>query len=235
MSMASGSPGFESSVNLLTALQHGDSFFPGGGVAFSHGLETLHAEDRLRSGADLERFLLEQLRGRWAWCDRAVLVAAYRAGDDLAAVAVADRALEVATLPQELREGSRRSGSALLSVHSQLGTLNAAAYHQPVRDGASPGHLAACQGLLWRGVGLTVDEAVAAAAHVLGVGVLGAAIRLGVVGAVEGQRLLLAVRPAIGGVLAQQPPEIHALASYAPLVEVGAMRHEELGSRLFAN
>jgi len=30
--------------NLLSALQHADSFFPSGGVAFSSGLETLLAE-----------------------------------------------------------------------------------------------------------------------------------------------------------------------------------------------
>ena len=222
-------------MNLLAALQHGDSFFPGGGVAFSHGLETLHAEERIRREEDVERFLLEQLRSRWAECDRAVLLAAHSACDDLEAVAAADRALEAATLPQELRAGSRRAGAALLSVHRQLGTRNAATYDELVSREVAPGHLAVCQGLVWRGVGLTAEEAGAAAAHALCVGVLGAAVRLGVVGAVQAQRLLLAVRPAIAEVLAHDPPALDALASYAPVVEVAVLRHEELDSRIFAN
>ncbi len=222
-------------MDLLRTLQHGDSFFPSGGVAFSQGVETLHGEGRLPDGEEIERLLREQVLGRWGECDRAVLAAAHRAGDDLEAVAAADRALEAATLPQELREGSRRAGAALLGVHCQLETRNAQAYQERVGRRTAPGHLAACQGLLWRGAGLSEAEAAAAAAHVLCVGVLGAAIRLGAIGAVEGQRLLTAIQPALAEMLAQPPPPIEALASYAPVVELAVLRHEQLDSRLFAN
>ena len=220
---------------LLTALQHGDSFFPSGGVAFSQGVETLHVEGRLPSGEEVGRLLREQVLGRWAECDRAVIAGAHRAGDDLEAVAAADRALEAITLPKELREGSRRAGAALLGVHCQLATRNAQAYQERVGRETAPGHLAACQGLLWRGAGLSAAEAAAVAAHALCVGVLGAAIRLGAIGAVEGQRLLTAMQPALAEMLAQPPPSIEALASYAPVVELAVLRHEQLDSRLFAN
>ena len=66
-------------------------------------------------------------------------------------------------------------------------------------------------------------------------GVLGAAIRLGALGAVEGQRLRTAMQPALAEMLAQPPPPIEALASYAPVVELAVLRHEQLDSRLFAN
>ena len=210
---------------LLGALQHGDSFFPSGSVAFSQGVETLHIEGRLPDGEDVGRLLREQVLGRWAECDRAVLTAAHRAADDL----------EAATLPRELREGSCRAGAALLGVHGQLATRNAQAYQERVGRRTAPGHLAACQGLLWRGAGLSEAEAAAAAAHALCVGVLGAAIRLGAIGAVEGQRLLTAMQPALAEMLAQPPPPIEALASYAPIVELAVLRHEQIDSRLFAN
>ena len=220
---------------LLGALQHGDSFFPSGSVAFSQGVETLHIEGRLPDGEEVGRLLREQVLGRWAECDRAVLAAAHRAGDDLEAVAIADRALEAATLPKELREGSYRAGAALLGVHGQLATPNARAYQERVGRRTAPGNLAACQGLLWRGAGLSEVEAAAVAAHALCVGVLGAAIRLGAIGAVEGQRLLTAMQPALAEMLAQPPPPIEALASYAPIVELAVLRHEQIDSRLFAN
>ena len=44
-------------ATLLTALQHADSFFPGGGTAFSWGLESLCNDRQVASAADVERFL----------------------------------------------------------------------------------------------------------------------------------------------------------------------------------
>ena len=213
-------------VNLLAALQHGDSFFPGGGVAFSHGLETLHAEERIRREEDVERFLLEQLRGRWAECDRAVLLAAHSACDDLQAVAAADRALEAATLPQELRAGSRRAGAALLSVHRQLGTRNAATYDELVSREVAPGHLAVCQGagLARRGSDRRGGRSGCRSRALRGG--LGCRRSPGGRGGGAGASLLLAVRPAIAEVLAHDPPALDALASYAPVVEVAVLRHE---------
>ena len=73
---ASGDPIMSDDATLLTALQHADSFFPGGGSAFSWGLESLCNDRQVASAADVERFLAGQLRHRWASCDRPFLAAA---------------------------------------------------------------------------------------------------------------------------------------------------------------
>ena len=80
--------------NLLAALQHGDSFFPGGATAFSWGLETLAGEGRVATAADVRDYVRTQLRGRWATFDRAAMIAAYRAAGDLEKVAAIDRMVE---------------------------------------------------------------------------------------------------------------------------------------------
>ena len=49
------------SLGLLGALQLADSAFPAGLYAFSHGLETAVHEARVRTAADLERFLEDWL------------------------------------------------------------------------------------------------------------------------------------------------------------------------------
>ena len=220
---------------LLAALRHGDSFFPSGAMAFSHGLESRHADGRLTTPDAVEAFIIGQVRGRWATCDRGVLVAAHDAGDDLEAVESADQLLDALTLSKELREGSRRAGAALLSVHVGLGTRNARAYDAGTAAGSAPRHLAAIQGLVWRGSGLPRDHACAMSGHSLCVGLLGAALRLGAIGHVMAQRLLATTHQTLAAVLRSDPPPLNELHSYAPAAEIAVMRHETQLGRLFAN
>ena len=51
---------------LLLMLQHGDSFFPSGGLSFSWALEGLCGDDELRGSDALFHFVIGQLRARWA-------------------------------------------------------------------------------------------------------------------------------------------------------------------------
>lgn len=230
----SGGPAMTEPGTLLASLQFGDSFFPGGGTAFSWGLETLAADGAVASAADLERLIAGQLTHRWASCDRPALAAAHAACGDLDAVLALDRRLEAMALARELREGSRRAGAALLAVHEKLGTPGAGAYRRLVRSRRAPGHLAVAQGLVWRGAGLAEPMASALAAHSLCVGLLGAAVRLGIAGPIEAQRILAALRPLVARLVAQPPP-VGRISAFTPQAEVAAMRHETAATRLFAN
>jgi urease accessory protein len=221
------------SKSLLIALQHGDTFFPSGGIAFSWGLETLNADGWLPTPVELESFLLGQLVHRWAICDRVALVRTYNAADDLDRVAACDAELDTLALARELREGSRRAGGTLLKVHSQLGTPQADTYRERVRGGQVFGHLAAVQGLLWRGVGMSLEEAQVTSAHTLCLGVLGAAIRLGIVGHIDAQKILQTAHGTLDDLLVQVGDD--ELSSFVPASEIAMMRHEVGLSRLFAN
>jgi urease accessory protein len=222
-------------VALLAALQQGDSFFPGGAVAFSWGLETLRHDGLVQGAADLEALLAAQLRFRWNAVDRPALAAAFAAADDIAAVMQADRAVEALTLPREAREGSRRAGAALLGVHERLGTPGAAAYRAAVRDGVAPGHLPIVQGLCWRGAGLALDTAEAVSAHAAATALLGAALRLGVAGHVDVQRILRAQRPLVAALLAEPALPLAQAGAATLAADIAMMRHESGPVRLFAN
>jgi urease accessory protein len=220
-------------MNLLAALQHGDSFFPSGGMGFSWGLETLRAEGMIGSANDLQGFLHGQLVHRWRTCDRPALLAAVAAGGDLMQVAYLDLELESLALARELREGSRRAGAALLTVHEKLGTPNARGYRKLIGEDRALGHLSVVQGLVWSGVGLSGEAACAVSAHTLCVSILGAALRLGIVGHVDCQKILSTSRSLVVEILKGPPPM--ELSSYAPQAEIAMMRHEVQESRIFAN
>lgn len=221
--------------NLLGALQYADSFFPSGSIAFSWGLETLRADGEIASTEQVVQFLEGQLLHRWASFDAPVLVAAMRACGKVDRLADLDELVEAMTLATELREGSRRAGASLLKVHSGLGTPGAAEYRQAIAARKARGHLPVVQGLLWNATGLSEEACRAVSAHTLCTGIVGAALRLGMIGHLDAQKILLRVRPILVELLRLPAADAEELYAYAPHAEIAAMRHEVQDSRLFAN
>jgi urease accessory protein len=234
----------------LLAMQQADSFFPSGAVAWSWGLETLVNESALGAqapagrrrerardprGDEVQAFIDGQVRYRWASFDRAFLCAAWLAADDLERVNQLDREVETLTLATEARQGSRRIGQALLGVHAALGTAAAGDYLARVNAGQAPAHVPVIQGLLWRHLGLPLEHAEAASVHGLCTGLVSAALRLGVLGHVDAQRVLAGLQAALREVLAAAAPEPEQAASFIPMAEIAVMRHETQDLRLFAN
>jgi urease accessory protein len=220
---------------LLATLQNADSFFPGGGIAFSWGLETLIADRRIERPDELEAFLAGQLEQRWAVCDRPVLVGAFRAQGDMERVGAIDREVEALALAAELREGSKRAGAALLTVHDRIGTDGAARYRVAIHSGDALGHLPVVQGVVWRGAGMDDPCAQAASAHAFCIALLGAALRLGAIGHLQGQAILLSLRNTIVRLIAAPVPPVEDMYACTPASEIAAMRHEVQAVRLFAN
>ena len=221
--------------NLLGALQFADSFFPSGSIAFSWGLETLRADGEIDSAEQVAQFLEGQLVHRWASFDAPVMVAAMRASGASHALAQLDEVVEAMTLAPELREGSRRAGASLLRVHAELGTPGAADYRQRIKRGAAHGHLPVAQGLVWNSAGLTEDACRAVSAHTVCTGIVGAALRMGLIGHLDAQKIMLQVRPVLVELLRAPVAETTDLCAYTPHAEIAAMRHETQDPRLFAN
>ncbi len=247
-------------IELLHAIWQADSGFPSGSFAFSGGLEAFYA----LSGADetaLPDLLHDMLALRWASSDRVALSQAHRAsgpldaraasnaldakpacgapnvhhtGDFLDAIAAVDAALEAAILVQPLREGSRRNGMALLAAHERLGTAGAGPLRAACRDGRCLGHLAVMQGALFCAIGMDLPAAIAAAGYGAAASLVTAAVRLGRVGAIEGQRALSGVLPLLAHLAVHPPPPDAVPEAFLPLLDAAAARHARAGMRLFA-
>jgi urease accessory protein len=219
----------------LLGLQHGDSFFPGGAIALSAGLETLVNDGEVRNADQVEVFLTGQLHGRWSTFDRPVLVAAHRSGEDLDRLAGIDLQVEAQTMAAELRKGSLLAGRALLGVHGKLGTPNARQYQNMVRQSGTPGHNTVVQGLVWRGTGISEPMAEAMSAHTFCLGIIGAALRLGIVGHTDGQAMLSRNLPGIAELLSAPCMGLNEVSTFSPHQEIAVMRHETMSYRLFIN
>lgn len=231
-------------LQRLIALQQADSAFPSGSFAFSNGIEGLAALLDGLGGAELGHAVEAVLRHRWAGSDRVALVLAHRAAGDLVRLARIDAAMEAACLPEPMRTGSRRNGGALLAAHTRIGTAGADGLQLAVRDGRLLGHLAVMQGALWRSLGLDETAIIEIAGYQCATALVTAAVRLGLVGAIEAQRILSTLMPVLAEIAAQpvqggskndkESPDI-MLVAFTPLIEIATMRHARADLRLFAN
>ncbi len=228
---------------LLVALQLGDSFFPGGGSAFSWGLESMVLDERVESVDDLVELLEDLIRHRWAAFDRPLMRAAHGLGADrrrplsaqLEDLSALDDLCEAMTLNSGARSASRRLGFTQLRVHGELGITAAAAYLAHVRGGRAPGHLPVVQGWVWQARGLALEAAEAMAGFGLCTAVAGAAIRLGRIGHLDAQRLLGRLHATLRATLATPAPTLDELWSGTPALDIASLRHEPRAARLFAN
>jgi len=227
-------------LDMLTMLQFADSFFPSGATSFSWGLESLRHDARVSNAEQVFEVLCAHIEQRWAGFDRPLMHAAREAWVQRGAAALSDaieldRLCEAMNLTRSWRDASRRLGFTQLRVHADLGQGIAQVYLDQVRASGLPGHLPVVQGLVWGAYGLSASGCDAMASSGLCTTVVGAALRLGLIGHTEGQRLLTRTRPLIARVMAAPPCPVDALWSGAPVLDLAAMRHEPRAARLFAN
>ncbi|WP_298215144.1 urease accessory protein UreF [Acidocella sp.] len=219
---------------LLRALQFADGQFPAGGFAFSWGVESLMA-DGLLARADWPDFLRGQMEHRWAPQDRPLTAHAFLAAGDEAALLALDELAEALTLAAPAREGSRRAGAALLATHARLDTPGAAAYQALAAAGKAPGHLPVAMGLALAGAGLDLPLSLAVSAHATAQALGTAALRLGLIGALEAQAALQALQPRLAELIAAPVPPVEEIGGFTPLADIAMMRHPLQKQQLFSN
>nr|HEV8010196.1 urease accessory UreF family protein [Bradyrhizobium sp.] len=222
-------------LSILQAIWQADGAFPSGSFAFSYGIEGVVALRPELDQAALAELAATILRRRWLTCDRIALVKAFRAAGDLDVIAEIDRDVEASTFGGTLRDGSRRHGGSFLASHTRLGDPMALRLRAAIRSGICLGHIAVMQGALWQAMGLDETLAQLASAYGVASGVTAAAVRLGAIGALEGQKILRGCLPLIEALVAQPVPEDAELASFIPFLEIAAARHARADLRLFAN
>jgi|TARA_B100000315_G_scaffold203097_1_gene196030 urease accessory protein len=223
------------SAGLLSAFQYADSFFPTGSTSLSNGLEALVDDGVVGDGDDLEKFVQGQIRWRWEPFERPFVVHAIRQCTRLQDLLSLDNLLHAQSLSAEAREGSIRTGRALLRMHVGLATRGAVDYQRLISDQIAKGHNAVMQGLVWGRSGLPEEQAELISAHTFCVTYLGAAIRLGVVGHQSAQGILTRLHREVADQVRKPCSDVDAVTSFCPEQEIGMMRHEKLSTRLFLN
>jgi urease accessory protein len=213
-------------------LQLADATFPSGGFTHSAGLEAAAVLGGLADPAagdpgGVEAFLDTSLRQ----AGRAALPFVLATSLDPSRLAACDDAYDATLSMRAPNLASRAQGRALASASARvwdaLGPI--AGY---ARSG--PAHHPPIFGAIHGTLGVGPDETLAAYLHGFARGVLSAAVRLGLLGPLEAQRIHAERAPMLEAILEgarEQDPE--DAAQTAPLLEMFAALHERLDGRMF--
>jgi urease accessory protein len=207
-----------------------DSAFPTGGFAHSGGVEAAWQAGWLKQGEGLETFLgdfLEQLAS-----GSLPFVNAAASGED---VGLLDAHLDSFLSSHIANRASRVQGMAFVATVEQvLGRREIAELRNSLLRGETPGHHAVMFGAVMRVLGTGPRDALKMFAFMSLRGAVSAAVRLGIVGPLEGQRVQLAMGEALDAAVARGLEIAYQDASQtAPLLELWQMGQDRLYSRLF--
>jgi urease accessory protein len=200
-----------------------DSAFPTGGFAHSGGLEAAVQLGEVRDGETLRRFvdaaLLQTARGALPLCN-----AAFDEPDRLAAL---DALCDAFVSNHVANRASRAQGRAFLSTCERVFSIAT----PPARGHR---HLAPLFGAVLRALAVPREEMQRLWLHLALRGLLSAAVRLGLTGPYEAQRLQASLAEqleAIASACAALAED--DLAQPAPLLDLVSATHDRLYSRLF--
>jgi urease accessory protein len=209
--------------------QLADSAFPAGGFAHSSGLEAAWQSGEVADGAGLDRFVREAVNqaGRGSL---PLVTAVHAAPDRLAAIDdLADAFLTNAVA----NRASRVQGRAFVSTSARIWPMPALRELE-LQARSMRGHYAPLVGAVGRALGMPAEVTQRLFLFQIVRGVVAAAVRLGIVGAYEAQRL----QSECAGLLDAVHTDCRGfderhLTQTAPLLDILQSAHDRLYSRLF--
>lgn len=223
----------------LTLIQLADSFFPSGAYTLSHGLEAAIQQEQIKQSQDLVDFLRILLHQKIAPGDLVALIQAHRASaaGEIEQIEHIAEILYVQTAIATTRQTQIQSGRALLMVAQS--TWQDPQLEILARDRALNRFYClhpVVFGVVGQIAGLHSTDTTLGFLQGFITGVLGAAIRLGSLGHLEAQSILLQLAPDIE--TAYQTASVMELGEMwtcAPTIDLAQMRHSKLKTKLFAS
>lgn len=221
----------------ISILQLSDSFFPTGLYATSSGLEALSQTKKLRS-KDISQFITMQLQQVMGPSDCTAMGYAYESckRNDIVELLHADESLYYMKLIEETRTASTRSGSQLLKCVSSFvkNKKMLKEYQIAISKGKATGVYAVSFGLVTSSLNIPKKKAGMMLLYGLAVSIVGAAMRLGIVQHIEGQRIIHDLGPIIlQTVFENIDRQIVDMWQFAPSLDILQMKHEAMNSKMF--
>ena len=206
-----------------------DSAFPTGTFAHSWGLESAWQHGEVDGAPALRAFLDASIQ-QAGYAALPLVNAAFDAPDELEAF---DEIADAFLINAVANRASRVQGRTLAATAARVWSVPALeAIELRVQDGCA--HAAPVSGAVFRVLGLTRSSTQRVVLFATARGVLSAAVRLGIVGSYEAQRMQQACAPWLDRVASDCAQlTVSDLAQTAPLVDILQAGHDRLYSRLF--
>lgn len=228
-------------ITDLSMLQLADSFFPTGMYTMSSGLEAIFYGGRKNNKMnaaelrDLIKVFLEQQIGP---ADCTALGNAYEhaSASNLSLLLEVDNTIVAMRLVQEIRSASIRSGTQLVKcVHSFVrGSKILADYAEAIKDGRASGPYPVALGVAASALSIPKRKAGMMMLYSFSVSIIAAALRLGMLQHLDGQRILDELKPTISKTVESfidRP--LDGIWQFAPQIDIIQIEHERMSSKMF--
>nr|WP_321985808.1 urease accessory UreF family protein [uncultured Lichenicoccus sp.] len=204
--------------------------FPTGAFAYSHGLEWAVEAGAIRAASELADWLGALMLHGSLWTDAVLLRQAWRSRDAQALQRLADFAAACAASRERQEESLAQGAAFILAVGPWNVLPEAIASAGPEARWPLPVVI----GAVLRSAGLDETSACLASGHASVASLVSAAVRLVPLGQTDGLRCLAALEPVLVEMTRHSANAgLDECGGCCLLSDIGAMRHETQGTRLF--
>jgi urease accessory protein len=240
-------------IDEISMLQLGDSFFPTGMYTTSSGLEALFYNKRIKSKEQISEFISVCLKYQLGPADCTALSNAFQASQssDLGTIMEIDDLLFSMKLVKEIREASTRSGTQLLNcvlsfinktpssdtidntdIYNSKSIISS--YYDAIKSKNAHGVYPVALALASNALKITRERACLLLLYGFTVSIVGAALRLGIFPHFEGQQIIHSLKPVMLEVIKLNVERSYSqMWQFSPAIDILQISHERMDSKMF--
>ncbi len=222
----------------LSVMQLSDSFFPTGIFATSNGVEFLFSKKKIQGINDLIDMIRINITQQIGPSDCVALVNAFDSANqnNFDKVIEADNVGFSTKSIKEIRDASIRSGVQLIKCVSEFvkddEILNQ--YKTNVSNNKIHGVFPVAFAICCNALKIEKEKSMMMLLYGFTVGVVGAALRLGLIQHFEGQKIIHEIKPIISQTIKEYSNKsLFEMWQFAPQVDIVQMSHEKMDSKMF--
>ena len=222
----------------LGVMQLSDSFFPTGIFATSNGLEFLFTGKKIHGMTDLIEMIKINIIQQMGPSDCVALANAFDSANknDFEKVSEADSIAFATKSIKEIRNASVRSGVQLTRCVSEFvkddKILNQ--YKNNIIENKVHGIFPVAFAICCNALKIKKEKSMTMLLYGFTVGVVGAALRLGLIQHFEGQKIIHSIKPIISQTIKEYSNKsLFEMWQFAPQVDIVQMSHEKMDSKMF--
>ena len=222
----------------LGVMQLSDSFFPTGIFTTSNGLEFLFKERKIQGMEDLIEMIKTNLIQQIGPSDCVALANVFDSVNkhDFDKVIEADSIIFATKPIKEIRDASARSGIQLIRCVSEFvkddKILNQ--YQKNIIKNKVRGVFPVAFAICCNALKIKKEKSMMMMMYGFTVGIVGAALRLGLIQHFEGQKIIHSIKPIISKAIKEYSNKsLLEMWQFAPQIDIIQMSHEKMDSKMF--
>lgn len=225
-------------TTLLSIMQLSDSFLPTGTYTMSNGLEMLYYQHRVKDEKQLLTLIESCLKMQVGVTDCVALGNTIDAANtsSIRSIIDIDDTLYAIKLVKEIREASLRSGIQFLNCVNAFTENNLLdRYRRAIVNGKAKGMYPVALGIASSVYRISKHDAALILLYSLSVSFVGAALRLGFIDHIQGQKVIHKLKPTLLETVKNVHRPLREMWQFFPTLDIAQMMHERIENKMFVS